>query len=162
MDGHLVAQLQTRRKWAATFQAERVTPQTVEIDRNHGSGLESTGDDLDAPLERLYVGSARQLAFGKDAGQHALFQLRTRVAECTQRFLRGTLWDWNRVEQAAERFEPFVLVQSLPHQEADEARCGAADQDRVGIGSVIGNDERGALLRDVVRTDDPDFEEQIG
>src|ERR1700730_14365772 len=119
MDGHLVAQLQTRRKWAATFQAERVTPQTVEIDRDHGSGVESAGDDLDAPLERLYVGSARQLAFGEDTDQHALFQLRTRGAQRTQRFLRRALRDWNRVEQAAERIEPFVFVKRLPHQEAD-------------------------------------------
>src|ERR1700722_2416846 len=69
--------------------------------------------------------------------------------------------DWNGVEQTAERIQPFVLVQRLPHQETNEARSGAANQNGVGIRDVIGNDQRAALLRDVVRANNADLEQQV-
>ena len=138
-----------------------MAPQAIQVNRNDGRGIDATGDHIHAALEGLHVRCARDFAFRENADQLAIFELGASVAQRAQRFFGRVGRDGNRVEQTAEGIQPFVFVQRLPHQETNEARSGAADQNGVGIGGVIGNDERAALLGNVVRADDADFEEDI-
>ena len=91
----LVAQPETRGARPAVLHAESAGPQTVEINRDDGDGVEAVRDQIHAAFEGLHAAGARDLALGEDADQAALLQLRARSADRAQRLLRRARGDWN-------------------------------------------------------------------
>ena len=58
--------------------------------------------------------------------------------------------------------QPSIFVELPPHQEPNETWSRAADQYGVGVGDMIGDNQCGALFGDVLRSDNADFEEEMG
>lgn len=147
----------------AAFHAERVAPEAFDPGGNDGVLLAGFrfGDALIAAFEGHQMAGAGDLAFRKDAGQFAGFDLIAAEDERADGVARLRKINGHGAEEFEDGRQEFDVIERLPKNPADEARSGGADEERVGIGDVVANDNAAALGGDIMAAFNFEAEEGV-
>ncbi len=145
----------------AALHAQRMSPHAVDVNRNHGRARDA--HHLSKPRWNGIMLPVRVTApSGKMQTSSPCAISSSRVAQGAQRVPRDEWWAAESPAACWKNGRKYLLsIIRLPHQEADEARRRAADQHRIGIGDVVGDQQRAAGLGQVLRAHEADAEEQM-
>ena len=133
----------------AALEGEDAAVEAVEIDGDDlGIGL--TGHELEASAELIDHAVAGDLAFGEEADDLALFE---RSGDGADGVLGPGGGDRDGADEAHEPFEPPEIVEGVPHDEADGAAAGGADDEGIDVADVIGQKEDAAGSGDALDVD---------
>ena len=148
----------------AAFHAEGVSPETLDPDGDDGGdediGTLALDDAFKAAFEGHQVARAGDLAFREDGDEFTGFDLLAGFGERGERFAGRGWGDGDAAEEVENRLKG-ALVDGLPDEEADPARRGGADDDGVGVGDVVGDDQRAGGFGKAFRADDADAKEDM-
>ena len=145
---------------AAEVREDRAV-RAADVHRDDGR-RRAARDVLQPAPERLERAGARDGALGEDAHEPAIAQGGlARAQEARLADARGRVVDEDDAEDAEYRREPVpAAVQDAGHDEADAAVARGREQERVGVGGVVGDEERAAAHGEVVDAVDADVVER--
>ena len=137
-------------------EAHRPAEHTVEGDGNDRR-VHIFHDVFDAAPERQQLADARDLALGKNADDFTIADGIARLFQSGEQFawpLFGR--DRNGFPDFGEWFHPPFFVDTLEHQKADGPVGRGDEQQCVGEGNVVADEERAAFFRNVIAANDAD------
>ena len=142
-------------KFAAP-KTHRAAKHAVERDGNYRR-IHIFHDVFDAAPERQKLADTRDLSLGKNADDFAIADGVARGLQRGEQFAR-TLFgrNGNGIPDFCERFYPRFFVDVFEHQKTDGPVGRSDEQERVGEGNVVANEERAAFFRNVISANNAD------
>ena len=133
----------------AFFEAEDAAPDAVEADGDDG-GIDVFHNAFEAAAEGEELAGAGDLAFGKDADELAVFEGVGGDLEGLEHFA-GALFggDGDDAEEASAPMDAGAVVDFLEHEEAHGAFEGGDEEEGIGEGDVVADEESAAAFGDV-------------
>ena len=142
------------------MEAEDAAPHAIEMHGNYRH-IQSLDDLFQAALKRQQVAGPADRTFGEDADHVALSQFLARIPNGSCDFAHGPAADRHGFGQTKEPVERLHFVIRAPHHEADEALDRRANQEPVDVRHMVGNQQRRAARRHVLRSHDPDLVQRV-
>jgi hypothetical protein len=146
------ARAEPAKEAAFGVETQGVAPHAIDGDRDDGRGGSRLrfSDALVAALKGQEIAAAGDLAFGEDTDQFSGLDFPAASQQALDGLAGALKIDGNGAEEAEERRS--MVENGLPRNPADQARRGATDQQGIGIGDMVG-DQDGAAARGELSAD---------